>query len=296
MSQPLRTFPELPAYRARWAPVYLEPITGSGERITAAVAAIDEQGAWDVRSAIHERALRCFFGGRAEALAGIVAACVDNLSEHLERTHEIESWPAPLAGLALGPVSQTYANDMESVLRMALNDTAFLSGLPPVDMDETATVEEVPSPDLLSSEVKSIVTDLRPELRNFFKRKLTIGNRKFGKVYDYLGNRLVGQFGRMTLGRGLAQNVRSAKVKLWDLDSLRTAAETPNLFETDHPRYELMLIRPRHLGERTEDRDRFEEAIESLVAEGDRHELRVREVFSANDAAREIIKAESVAA
>ncbi len=33
-------FPELPTYKGVWHPIYLEPIVGSGERVTVAVVAI----------------------------------------------------------------------------------------------------------------------------------------------------------------------------------------------------------------------------------------------------------------
>ncbi|MDD0471371.1 hypothetical protein PFI49_11225, partial [Streptococcus pneumoniae] len=61
-----RMFPPAPNVQAIWAPLYIEPMHGSGERIVIATAAVDGSGAFHVQATLSGRVLQCMYGDRAE--------------------------------------------------------------------------------------------------------------------------------------------------------------------------------------------------------------------------------------
>ena len=52
-------FPSLPSYSAKWHSLQIEPIQGSGERLSIAVAIKGNDGAVNVFKTINQRVLKC---------------------------------------------------------------------------------------------------------------------------------------------------------------------------------------------------------------------------------------------
>jgi len=118
-------FPPMPAHNVTGAPVFLEPIAGSGERITVAVAVSGEIGSRVVQILQPDKA-RCLVGDQADALLGIVYLGVKSLRRHLNMGGALDAWRPPSAGLFLGELRHGYGTDLKSVVRMLARDHAFL--------------------------------------------------------------------------------------------------------------------------------------------------------------------------
>ena len=141
MSQPAgdpSLFPPLPAYRAAWTPIYMEPIIGSGERVTVAIAAVAEDGSYTVLPVLREDSLRCFPGDGASKLLDLADLCVTSARAHLEHAGTMEGWNPPLEGITAGRATEAHADDMPGILKMAIHDSAFLALL-------AASAEEHPA-------------------------------------------------------------------------------------------------------------------------------------------------------
>ena len=293
----IEKFPRLPELRARWTPIYLEPIPGSGERITVAIAILTDKERI-VRSVIREDALRCFLGNAADKFQGLVDACVQSLSKYMAQGGELSTWLPPFEGVFPGNEGLVYATDMTAALRMAIRESAFLAALPQregaEDTSDSAQKDESGT-DRWRSQVKSRLEQLAPNLVVHFGREIELPRTRRRRRIDYLGNRMVAQLGRIIPGRGIGHYIRSAKVSLWELEDVRILRHDMKLFEIPEENFELILYRPSDDDPAYDDKDieKLHDAINELEEEGDRHNLRVRPVTNAQEAAQRIVEAEA---
>jgi len=292
-------FPELPRFHATWAPIYLEPIIGSGERVTIAIAAIADNGSICVHPVLKEDNVRCFLGSAASRFLNLARLCIESARRHLETEKSLEDWIPPLEGAMLGEQMRVYSKDMTGVIRMAVKSSAFLSSLPDI-LD--AEYESEPAADDARKKwvglVKEAVVSRAPKLGDRFNKLIDLKSKNRSKRIDYFGERLVAQLGRLIPGRGLGQHIRSAKISLWELDVLRIMREDMpiiSLSDVPNDRFELILYRPRDDDPAYSDREikKLHEALSELEEEGDQHNLIVRPVFDASEAAEEIIRSEA---
>ena len=128
----LERFPKLPARDYRWRAVQLEPICGSGERITILIVLTDEtDGRVHVHQAVDGTRLAPVIGAEAAArMDELIGLCADALRRHIGSGGTLERWHPPFEGVHLGRGSLCYANSETQALRMALMETAFLARLP----------------------------------------------------------------------------------------------------------------------------------------------------------------------
>lgn len=108
--------PPLPTYEGNWTAIYYEPIPLSGERITVAVAAWDQDGCSMVDT-IPMGVLPHQFGAMIEVLLSAVR-------KQLE-CGGIESVSVP--GIFIGPVRTGMGNDREDLLQQGVSLCSFIA-------------------------------------------------------------------------------------------------------------------------------------------------------------------------
>jgi hypothetical protein len=109
-------FPALPTFAAHASQIYWEPISGSGERITAAVALRDTAGEPRVISLLSPEILSILYraqGGNAASLLGMVT---DSLKSHLRRSENLSDWVAPVSGFTAQPMREFAGHSPEDIL------------------------------------------------------------------------------------------------------------------------------------------------------------------------------------
>ena len=287
-------FPPLPGLKVTGAPMMLEPILGSGERITVAVAVVGSDGEVQVVQILRSDAAKCLVGDQAEVLLGFAKLGVDSLHRHLTEGGTLRSWRPPTTGLSLGEVREGWANDLSSSARSIARDHDLLSSL--ADFPAQAEGFDDVQPDRWLSQIRAAVSAQRPGLSSGFSKKLRMTDGGAETTIDFLGATLAAQTGRLVPGQSLSRLVGSAKTKLWDLDTLRTWSRTHDLAGERQTRHELILFRPRDkdlLDSSDRERDRLHQALTTLESAGDQHQIRVRPVSSAEEAASIIIQAEA---
>lgn len=101
-------FPETPKYRAQATHILWEPMIGSGERISAAVALVD--GVNDVRviSLLSQDILSLLYGGQGSNAAGLIGLMTDSLKSFLKSGRDVSEWHPPVSGFTAAPM-QEYA-------------------------------------------------------------------------------------------------------------------------------------------------------------------------------------------
>lgn len=292
-----RRFPRLPNFQATWAPLQMEPIPGSSERITIAIAAIGSDGSQRVVPVIDEESLECFLGSDADGMSRVVSVCQRSLQGYLENNGDLSNWRAPINGVDLGERVQAHAPDMESLLAMATQDSAFLGTYPASGpVEQPKEVIQPAEGNRWPSLVRNAVKDRKPELDKFFGRKVKVAEKARETTIDYAGERLVANLGRLVPGSRLSNDVRVAKSKLWELAEIRSYSKGGHL-DTNIQSYELLVYRPEDSNPAFTEKqiDRMHEALNELVWSGDQYEMRVRHVTQTDKAADRIIEAEGAA-
>lgn len=121
---------KLPAFKARYAPVYWEPLAGSGERICAIVlVAPDMESASLLSPAAHvvinQRRLRAMLGAeRAESVQGILAQAAEFMRQRLYAGAELSDCQPPFKGFNVGRQRVAKGFTAEQVLDAAVRTVA----------------------------------------------------------------------------------------------------------------------------------------------------------------------------
>lgn len=285
-------FPERPAYQAFGAPILVEPVLGSGELICVAVVALGMNGESQVVQTIRDNVAKCMLGEAADRFLGLVGRTIASMKNHLAETKNLQSWIPPFGGVQLGEIQKGHVTDLSMMLRTTARNHSFLLNLGDFLAAEESTADESPLSDRWFTMVRDATLALRPQFEPRFNRqfKLTRGSQT---RFDYAGHELAANFGRIIPGHGISALVKTAKSKLWDLEALRESTAN-NLFPS-LKRFELVLFRPVSTDPTYSVREieRLEEAMLELEDTGDRQELRVVGVTTAELAAQRIIQMEA---
>ncbi|MCB1767538.1 MAG: hypothetical protein KDJ22_16010, partial [Candidatus Competibacteraceae bacterium] len=207
-------FPALPALAFQGAPVYLEPMMGSGEWLTVVVAIVGADGA-RVTAAIRPAAVRAMYGAKAENFTGIVALIQESLRDHLEKWRSFSGWQPPLAGARLGEVRSMLADEADGALRQLIVLHASLSAVDEPEEEETENDNEPPG-GYWWKEIKAAVAAHQPQLATGFN--VHIDGRVAGYRFrlGFMNHGLAAHFGLARPDR-LSMDGRDLKAKLWEL-------------------------------------------------------------------------------
>lgn len=287
-----RMFPLEPGHRAVWAPIYLEPMYGSGERIVAAVVALDSIRAHHVELTLRPQTLRCMYGDRGELIMSIAELVQETLQDHLALGGSLESWLPPVHTCFVGPVRNAIGTDLPSIAARAAALTASLSGK---GLDDVAQVAEdlssvAPDVDRWLQQIRNSVRDRSQVLDLRFNAEVRVKQGAAATKIGYLGDRIAANFDLLVPGPGLSNRRSRSKGRLVDLQILRDQVD---MF-THRTSYELMLWVPERNspGFSQKHLEATHEALSELEEFGDKHELRVRALGNADQAAERIVALE----
>lgn len=102
-------FPAIPAHRFLTAPIFMEPIIGSGERLCVLAAAHGPEGSV-VAPLIAPEVAECLYGDQADSLLGFMRIARESLQQHFEQGCPIGDWSPPFSGLSVGAALEAYAD------------------------------------------------------------------------------------------------------------------------------------------------------------------------------------------
>jgi len=288
-------FPATPSLRAEWAPIYIEPLEGSGERFVVAVACRGESGG-AAKLAIRHAVLRCMYAEQGLQVLGLAELIVESLNDHLSAGGSIADWMTPATSCHVGPIRLAFGDSLESILNQGIRLTASLAEQAEVDPQaaEDAGESSAIQVDRFIQQVKATVRQRVQEFETRFKRTISV---RFGAApteIGYLGERLAANFDILVPGVALSRKRTRAKAKLLDLQALKDQVDLIG----NRNAYELMLWVPPANAPMYSDADmkRSEEVFVELQEIGDKHELRVEKMSSAEQAAARIFSAEGLSA
>ncbi|MCM7825544.1 MULTISPECIES: hypothetical protein [Enterobacter] len=282
----LKTAPQLPSFRATWAPVYLEPIMGSGEKFTIIIAAYSENGHFRVCNAIRPHVVKAMYGEKHNQFNSIIEMIMLSLENHLRSHKSFDGWISPIMGAELGSVSLAQSSDMTGILRQAVQLTASLSSLD-FFSSEDENDEKYSSENTWASQLKASIINEQPSMGQYFNREFKVdGQARPAKIF-YLSPKIAVNTDRL-IPTNLATHLDRNKARILDL----IAVKDHDIFERST--FEFIVYRPQE-DEPTYGKSQFvklNEALHTLEEIGDKHSIRVVPVTTVQQATIRVINAE----
>lgn len=282
-------FPAVPSVSGYWAPVYLEPMHGSGERLTAVVACKTEDGQLGVELAVRSRVLKCMYGDHGDRVFGMARLIRDSLQEHFAIGGAFDNWLPPTRNCYMGPVRIALGDSVENILTKAAKLTASTSGVE-LDVAETPEIESAaPDVDQWLEQIRGVVNSRQPGLAGRFNQDVRLTQASMATRIGFLGDRIAANFDALVPGPNFSGKRSRSKARMLDLQILRDATLLPR------QSYELMLWVPPKEGVPMFSERSIENAYAALLELeefGDKHELRVHGMHTADQAAERLLKVE----
>lgn len=287
--------------RAQWAPVLLEPIQGSYERLVVGVAVVGERS-FHLELANAVDRLRCLYSADADAVIWAFQVATDNLRNQLaSRGREaLTDHHAVVSNVTIGSCREAEGESLEGI------GECWMRALSSLYREKATVVDAAPAilpamaggagADRLPDLVWNYVSERRSGLAPYFSRYIRDGKRrrKVGRSYevliDYAGTRLVANFGTLQAG-AITKSVDNIKRRLWDLKVERDGEGSDLAYRA----HEMIVQRPDQNDPQVTERqaDNLAEALEALKAQADQEELRLRPLASVKEIGEHLLKAEA---
>lgn len=304
-------FPKLDGgARAIWAPIVLEPISGSYERLVIGVAAANKSG-FHVELANALDRLDCFYGINAEAIRHAIRIAGKCLKEDLalRSVDALQTPDSPLSGVVIGECRQGEGHSLEGIARGWM---AALSSIYSSESAGAGSALELASPepafafegetggsgDRLPFLVCDHVRAVKSSYERYFSADLRDGGQRRARgkshsvMIDYAGPRLVANFGTLRVG-SITNSVHLIKRRLWDLKVERDREPNEMLARS----HEMILHRPAKDDPQVSTRQHatITEALEDLEQQADQEKLRLLALTTVAEIGQRIMKLEQAA-
>ncbi|GAB3112567.1 hypothetical protein G8770_19230 [Aestuariicella hydrocarbonica] len=231
-------FPSKPTFSGTWQTLYLEPIVGSGERISVAVVAIGKNNQYRILQAIRSELLECLYGAQSRNMQSLIDWLIESASKEIKANRSLSEWTAPFDGIKVGKLYPAAGDDIEGILKQAIRFTASLSTLAlDADRDDHDFQPKRYSEQWATSIFDEIKT-INPHLSNCFKKRLKISESNVLTTFGFLKDTYVSNFGLLVPTR-LSTSLSNVKAKLFDLEALK---KSPSLVKP--LKYEIIIGTP----------------------------------------------------
>ncbi|HGH5989172.1 hypothetical protein AB7W15_01750 [Morganella morganii] len=239
LNELLSTAPRTPAVTGEWASVYLEPMIGSGERLTIAVAAKCSDKYVDVRPAIRQDVIEVMYGHRSQAFNSMVDVVATSLKLHLEKTRSFHTWIPPVSGVSLGKVRKAASKDLVGILRQAITLSSSLSSILNDKSDLQSTKKQTRvEKDRWTTQLQQAVITSDAKRQCYFNAKYDFKNKRMAASVFYLSEHAAINTGKLLPG-SLSSLVANSKAKIADLSLIRSH---PDLLPRDT--HEFIVFKP----------------------------------------------------
>jgi len=211
--------PDVPAYRAEWSPIYIEPIMGSGERITIAIA-IQSDSEFRVLQAIRSDVIRCLYGSQANRFTGLIDIAMQDISQQLQSGLVLGNLAVPFEGVHIGEAYDAAADNIEGVMAQAIQLVASLSALGDVDEENIQEPSNEPANRQWVTQIRTEVVSLKPEFKSFFNARVKFyADGTFTRV-GFLGNGYTSHFSILR-PNAPATTYKDVRAKFWELAKIK---------------------------------------------------------------------------
>jgi hypothetical protein len=282
----LQTLPSLPSLSGKWVSVYLEPMLGSGERLTIIVAAVSSNGEILVKPAIRKEVVEAMYGLRSSSFNNMVDLISNSLKSHLDHGGDFTEWLPPMSGITVGTPRDAASSTTTGILRQAVSLSSSLSSLLDENIGTDGKAKKAREPDRWSTQLIDAVLRVDAKRECFFNRQFTFSDGHRPAKIFYLSDSAAINTGKL-LPSNLNEFVKDGKAKISDLSMIKKHGD---FFH--HENHQMLVFRP------TDDDPAYSErnissiqsaylALEDLA---NTYEVSITPVHSVEQAARIILK------
>ncbi|WP_337065161.1 hypothetical protein [Rouxiella badensis] len=235
----LKAVPPMPAIAGSWVSVYLEPMLGSGEKLTIIVASVTTTGEVLVKPAIRKEVIEAMYGFRSPAFTKMVNLISKSLKEHLERGNDFKEWVPPITGVTVSHPREAASRNATGILRQAVSLSSSLSSL--LEDEEHLAKAKTKSPrekDRWASQLIDAVLREDSYREVLFNRQFSFSDGHRPAKIFYLSDYAAINTGKL-VPSNLTELVKDGKAKISDLSMIK---KHNHLFERST--HELILFRP----------------------------------------------------
>jgi len=262
-------------------PIYLEPVSGTGERL-AVGAMIGLDNAVEAKRIIRDENLEAMYGKKGSELAKLIDFGLGALSKI--SSPNLESVPGGVAGLIPGVPRHIYASSFQDAMRSCVLMYSSLGTLEMWDEDQEEDSQRgEQASQTFYTQVRDAVLLSRPNWRQYFNRKIPISSHGKPTKFGFINERSVMQFGVLSASNQ-SYGLRDAQAKLWQLARAREYTGIRNNV--------LIFAVPRLDDATLSDALRLSvrENIAEVEREADEHGLRFVHVHTVDQGASEVLE------
>lgn len=234
----LKAAPPMPATTGSWTSVYLEPMIGSGEKLTIIVATVTSAGEVLVRPAIRKEVIEAMYGFKASAFHNMIDFIASSLTQHLEQKKEFNDWQPPVTGITVGATRFAASSSATGILRQAVSLTSSLSSLLSDEESSKGQAKTTREKDRWSTQLIDAVIKEDGKREIFFNRQFCFSDGHRPAKIFYLSDYAAINTSKL-LPANLTELVKDGKAKISDLSMIKKHGD---LFERST--HELIVFRP----------------------------------------------------
>ncbi|EGQ9234501.1 hypothetical protein SN13_23435 [Vibrio alginolyticus] len=183
-------------FSALWVPVYLEPITFSGERITIGLVFRAIDGTIKVVNTLPFDALNKVFGSKGSDLHSLANFVLTSFDAHVRATNKFETFVPNVKGVFIGEPVETFDKDLESIIYQVRKNYSVFSALF-ISGEDGITRRTESQAKVWANTIKTETLQLRPTLSNNFNREFKFREGAKAASIGYVGNNIAFNFGAL---------------------------------------------------------------------------------------------------
>ena len=258
----------------RWAPVVLQPIIGSEERLIVAIAAVDDSGETRCLRTLDPDRTKAVFRERSRYVNDVVAMVVRSMVTHLAHEPTLTKWIPPLEGVHLGVERLGAAKDIDTFVRRAGAMVSVFHG-------ELIRQPSVERRQPWARQVTDIVRARNSRLGGNLGVRIPLGDHDAPAPFTFLNATFAANL--VTFSRpNLARRIEEARAGMWSLSLL---SDSPFLFNPERKE----LLAGTDFGDEPGDA-KVREAVDEIADEASRRDVLVTEFRSPEAVAEHILQ------
>jgi hypothetical protein len=268
-------------FEGKWAPLYVEPMIGSGERLTFAIAAFGNDGSSIVSRIVRSEVLRVLYGQKAKAFSEMLAAAEAQVAEVLEKKELTVAFAT--AGFELGEFREARGRNLQDLVDQGRMMCASLAAASAEIQQASDVEEDERQTGKWAAKVQAHVVKTAADLGAYFSRTWTPRGSKIPAKFGYYDGRYAAHFGVVRRDSPTG-SLYHLKARLWELDSAKGD------LAGDIRQKDLLLARPNLSSASISltTRDRVRDVLEEVTMEADRHNIYVLHTEKADAAGRRL--------
>lgn len=201
-----------------WAPIFWEPVDGTGERLTIG-AVVRFSGTVSAHRFLRDDVLDSLFGKSANNVRNLMDSALNMIRIIAE--HDFNSIKKPMSGFEVGEPRFTQPKSVNDALRSAAllySSLANLDKIDDLDAEDAPPQEEVNR--RFSTEVRESVLQINPTFDRWFNRQAVLIDGGEPVKFGFLSDHVVLHFGVLHPVR-MGSSVKDARSRLWELARAR---------------------------------------------------------------------------